>query len=88
MAQPSAWSQSGRPCYRTGSAPSFLWTEKQLRDHGLRPATGAADAFVESQHGPAALYLITACELDDPHAWPPIRPAEGGPGSNTPTWRV
>ncbi|WP_410646508.1 hypothetical protein [Amycolatopsis sp. cmx-4-54] len=63
-----------------------MWTEKQLRDHGLRPSAGVADAFVWSQYGPAALYLITTCELDGTEAWPPPRPAGDEPAAGTPPW--
>ncbi|WP_143132619.1 hypothetical protein [Amycolatopsis rubida] len=80
------WSPTGAPCYASGAAPAFLWTEKPLREQGLRPAAGAADAFVQSQHGLAALYLIAACVLDNPAAWPPPRPAEGEPAAATPPW--
>jgi len=74
MGQPSGWSEHGLPCYSSGTAPSFLWTENQLRDHGLAP-TGGCCALVESQYGPAALYLITETALAVPRAWPPVRPA-------------
>ncbi len=78
------WAPNGAPCFASGTAPSFLWMEKQLREHGLRPATGVADAFVQSQHGPAALYLITTCVLENPDAWPPLRPADDAPAASTP----
>ncbi|MFI6031636.1 hypothetical protein [Amycolatopsis magusensis] len=86
MGQPMGWSPNGKPCYASGAAPAFLWTEKQLHEHGLRPATGEADAFVQSQHGPAGLYLITACVLEDTPAWPPPRPAEGEAAADKPAW--
>jgi hypothetical protein len=84
--QPIGWSPAGAPCYASGFAPAFLFTEKQLREHGLRPPAGAADAFVQSQHGPAALYLITACVLEDAGAWPPPRPARSEPAADAPWW--
>ena len=74
MGQPSGWSEQGLPCYSSGTAPSFLWTENQLREQGLVPAGGCC-ALVESQYGPAALYLITESALADPRAWPPVQPA-------------
>jgi hypothetical protein len=58
MGQPSGWSEQGLPSYSSRTAPSFSWTDNQLRDHGLVP-TGGCCAFVESQYVPAALYLIT-----------------------------
>lgn len=67
------WTPSGLPCYRVGQAPPFLWTESQLRAIELR-AGGGPCAFVDSQYGPAALYLITDAALADPDSWPPARP--------------
>jgi hypothetical protein len=74
MRQPPGWSEHGLPCLSSGTAPPFLWPEKQLREHGLIPG-GGRGALVESQYGPAALYLITDTALADPRAWPSVRPA-------------
>lgn len=62
------------PCFGVSQAPPFLWTESQLRAVQLRPGEGPCAAFVDSQHGPAALYLITDAVLTDPASWPPARP--------------
>ena len=43
-----------------------MFTERQLREQfDLRPG-GPYRAFVESQYGPAALYLITEADIADP----------------------
>ncbi|WP_329052980.1 hypothetical protein OG738_09700 [Amycolatopsis sp. NBC_01488] len=79
MGTPYDWSTIGLPCYRVGQAPPFLRTIAQLTELGLRP-TGNRAAFVDSQHGDAALYLITETKLLNPDAWPLVKPdgARGG----------
>lgn len=82
MGAPYEWSATGLPCYRSGQAPPFLCTLGQLADLGLR-STGGQAAFVDSQHGDVALYMITETELASPNAWPPAKPGETetGPGA-------
>jgi hypothetical protein len=76
VSAPYTWTPNGVPCFRVGQAPPFLWTESQLRAVDLRPGAGPCAAFVESQYGPAALYLITDAILADPGRWPPARPEQ------------
>jgi hypothetical protein len=53
------------PLYPPGAAPRYMFTERQLREQfDLRPG-GPCRAVVESQYGPAALYLITQSEIID-----------------------
>lgn len=70
---PYEWTPLGLPCYRVGDAPRFLVTQSQLEGFGLRAGDGPC-AYVDSQHGPAALYLITDAVLANPNGWPPARP--------------
>ena len=73
VSTPYEWTPHGLPCYRVGQAPPFLQTDGQLRALELR-AGGGPCAYVDSQHGPAALYLITDAVLAAPSSWPPSRP--------------
>ena len=68
--QPYDWTPSGLPCYRSGEAPRFLVMRSDLTARGLIPRS-APVAQVDSQHGPAALYLITDSTFSEPDAWPP-----------------
>lgn len=77
MSTPYTWTPHGLPCYHVGQAPPFLWTENQLRAMQLRSGGGPC-AYVDSQYGPAALYLITDAVLLDPRSWPPARPDQRG----------
>ncbi|WP_161780834.1 hypothetical protein [Amycolatopsis orientalis] len=45
----------------------------QLADMGLR-STGQIVAFVDSQYGPAALFLLTETDLLPGCSWPPVNP--------------
>ncbi|TCO58334.1 hypothetical protein [Actinocrispum wychmicini] len=74
MSVPYDWTPHGLPCYHANQAPGFLRTQSQLEEMGLRP-TGGACAYVDSQYGPAALYLITDSTLANPRSWPPTRPS-------------
>ncbi len=71
MMTPYEWSATGLPCYRAGQAPPFLRTASQLEELGLRPI-GRQAAVVDSQHGDAALYLLTETELLNRIVWPPV----------------
>lgn len=75
MQTPYEWTPLGLPCYRVGEAPPYLVTQSQLRGLGLVAGDGPC-AYVDSQHGPAALYLITAAVLANPGSWPPVRPEQ------------
>lgn len=75
-ATPYEWTPHGLPCYRSQAAPAFLCTETQLRGLGLAPG-GAPCAYVDSQYGPAALYLVTEAQLAQPEKWPPSHPEAG-----------
>ncbi|MEU3767904.1 hypothetical protein AB0E55_22870 [Amycolatopsis keratiniphila] len=78
MPTPYGWSETGLPCYRPGAAPPFLRTTNQLADMGLR-STGRTAAFVDSQYGPAALFLLTETDLLPGTLWPPATPADQPP---------
>lgn len=45
----------------------------QLADMGLR-STGQIVALVDSQYGPAALFLLTETGLLPGCSWPPVNP--------------
>ncbi|UMO99960.1 hypothetical protein [Amycolatopsis sp. EV170708-02-1] len=75
MPTPYRRSETGLPCYRPGAAPPFLRTTNQLEDMGLC-STGRTAAFVDSQYGPAALFLLTETDLLPGTTWPPIMSAE------------
>lgn len=70
--EPYDWTPSGQPCYRLRQAPRFLATRSDLADLGL-VATSSPAAYVDSQYGLAALYVLPDTELADPGAWPPRR---------------
>ncbi len=57
------------PLYSSGHAPPFLFTNTQLENIELRPGAPVR-AYVESNHGPAALYLVTEARLIDPERFP------------------